>query len=230
VTYFETDRVLIIGASSHISQALIDEIKQFEPKITSVTRSALPLTNLKPEKSLSLDLHSSESVDSLLSHLSAQAFDYIYIFSGAVSGLEINRSSISETIKYYDAYGARLNYLIGQLNQNLKDSGTLIFISSRAAHKPSYDAHYSAIKASTEAFIVSIAQKFPLKRFLVLAPSLIQGTRIYEAMSVENIAEHKRRTNDSLLTLNEIVQELIKMSLEKDQYLNGTVTTIGRDW
>ncbi len=230
MTFSKADCVLIVGAGSYISQALVDKIRHFKPQITFVTRTTSSITDLTPGRSFPLDLHSSESVENLLLALSAQKFDYIYIFSGAVSGLEIDSSSIFETLKYYDAWAARLNFLISRLHRNLNDSGTLIFISSRAAHRPSYDAHYSAVKASTEALIVSVAQKYPSKRFLVLAPSLIQDTRMYQAMSEENIIEHKRRTNDSLLTLNEIVEQLIKMSVEKEQYLNGTVATLGRDW
>lgn len=230
MTFSKADRVLIVGAGSYISQALLDEISHFEPQITFVTRTTPPIADLTSRRSFHLDLNSSESVENLLLNLSSQTFDYIYIFSGAVSGLDIDKSSIFETLRYYDAFAARLNFLISRLNKNLNDSGTLIFVSSRAAHRPSYDAHYSAVKASTEALVMSVAQKFPSKRFLVLAPSLIQNTRMYQAMSEENIEEHKRRTNDSLLTLSEITEELFKMSSEKEQYLSGTVTTLGRDW
>jgi len=230
VSFNETDHVLIIGANSLISRALVHEVEPYTSKITLVSR--LPINDFDSElkEFFSLNLEDPNSVSRLFKNLQGSHFDYIYILAGAVSKLDISSSSLEDTQDYYRTYGASLNYLIGRIQNQMSDSATMIFVSSRAAHRPSYDAHYSAIKASTEAFIMSIASRLPEKRFLILAPSLIQETKIFKEMLPEDIDRHRERTSHSLLTVDEVVESILKISFERHKFLSGSTTCIGRDW
>jgi len=230
VSFYETDQVLIIGANSLISRALVQGIKPYTSKITLVSRSLIEDIDSASEDYIALNLEDIDSVSNLFQNLQESQFDYVYIFAGAVSKLDISSSSLEETQDYYRTYGASLNYLIGRIQTHLSDSATMIFVSSRAAHRPSYDAHYSAIKASTEAFIMSIANRFPGRRLLVLAPSLIENTKMFNDMLQENIKMHRERTFNSLLTIDEVVESILEISFERDKFLSGSTTYIGRDW
>lgn len=228
--FLESARVLIIGANSHISNRLVSEIRQFNPRITLVSRSKIQDFSTKIDRILELDLNDEISIENFLVSIDRDRFDYIYIFSGSVSGLGINSASFLQISEYYKSYSVGLNFLIGRLNDKIEEKGALIFLSSRSAHKPSFDLHYSAVKASTEAFIRSIAEQFPSKRFLTLAPSLIEDTRIYKLMSLANIEKHKQRTANQLVSLTEVVDMLIQMSIDDKNYVSGSTTCIGRDW
>ena len=230
MSFYETDQVLIIGANSLISRALVQGIKPYTSKITLVSRSLIEDIDSASEDYIALNLEDIDSVSNLFQNLQESQFDYVYIFAGAVSKLDISSSSLEETQDYYRTYGASLNYLIGRIQTHLSDSATMIFVSSRAAHRPSYDAHYSAIKASTEAFIMSIANRFPGRRLLVLAPSLIENTKMFNDMLQENIKMHRERTFNSLLTIDEVVESILEISFERDKFLSGSTTYIGRDW
>ncbi len=220
--------ILIVGANSSFATSFMNEIQIFSPRVHYVSRS--PIEKRGVAQHFNLDLLDKASITKLVEDLAEERFDLIYIFSGAVSELDVAICSIDETIEYYGAFAAGLNFLMGRLQQNLKDTGTLIFISSRAAHRPSYDEHYSAVKASSEAFLKSIASKHQKKRFIVLAPSLIRDTNMYNAMSKETISKHLARTSDSLLTLKEAILTLIEMSANKTKYKSGETSYIGRDW
>ena len=230
MSFSETDRILIIGANSLISRALVREIEPYKSKIILVSR--LPIENLDSDSKefLALNLEDRDSVSKLFQNLQGLYFDYVYILAGAVSKLDVSSSSLEETQDYYRTYGASLNFLIGRIQNQLSDSATMIFVSSRAAHRPSYDAHYSAIKASTEAFIMSIASRFPGRRMLILAPSLIEKTKMFKEMLPEDIERHMERTFNSLLTVDEVVESILEISFERDKFLNGSTTCIGRDW
>jgi len=230
VSFYETDRVLIIGANSLISRALVQRIKPYTSKITLVSRLPIEDIDSESEDYIALNLEDIDSVSNLFQNLQESHFDYVYILAGAASKLDISSSSLEETQDYYRTYGASLNYLIGRIQTHLSDSATMIFVSSRAAHRPSYDAHYSAIKASTEAFIMSIANRFPGRRLLVLAPSLIEETKMFNDMLQENIKLHRERTFNSLLTIEEVVESILEISFERDKFLSGSTTYIGRDW
>jgi len=230
MTFSEDDQVLILGANSRIARTLLKKMETSYPDVTLVSKSAIDDLNLKPYSFVSLNLNEQKSVENFIMKIGEKKFDFIYIFIGAVSDLETTSSSLEEITKYYVAFAASLNFLISKLQNNLKSSSTLIFLSSRAAHRPSYDAHYSAVKASTEAFIKSIANKSHTKRFLILAPSLIEDTRIYEDMSPETIKAHRDRTSNSLLTLEEVAVIIFAMSFDRNTYLSGSTTCIGRDW
>ena len=230
MSFYETDQILIIGANSLISRALVQGIKPYTSKITLVSRSLIGDIDSASEDYMALNLEDIDSVSNLFQNLQESHFDYVYIFAGAVSKLDISSSSLEETQDYYRTYGASLNYLIGRIQTHLSDSATMIFVSSRAAHRPSYDAHYSAIKASTEAFIMSIANRFPGRRLLVLAPSLIENTKMFNDMLQENIKMHRERTFNSLLTIDEVVESILEIRFERDKFLSGSTTYIGRDW
>jgi NAD(P)-dependent dehydrogenase (short-subunit alcohol dehydrogenase family) len=222
--------VLIVGANSNISIQLVSNIRQFNPRLTLVSRNQIVDSTRSEDRLLTLNLSEEESILKFLDEIEMERFDLIYFFAGEVSDLEIESASIGETFDYYKSYAAGINFLIGHLHKNLDQGATLIFLSSRAAHRPSFDLHYSAVKASTEAFIRSIAQKCPSQRFLVLAPSLIEDTRIYKRMTEQNINAHKVRTSNRLLSVSEVVGVILQMSLDKQSYENGGTTCIGRDW
>ncbi len=222
--------MLIVGANSNISIQLVSNIRQFNPRLTLVSRNQIVDRIPTGHRQLTLNLSEDESIFKFLNAIKTERFDFIYFFAGEVSDLEIESASIDETFKYYKSYAAGVNFLIGHLHKNLDQGATLIFLSSRAAHKPSFDLHYSAVKASTEAFIRSIARKYPTQRFLVLAPSLIEDTRIYKRMTEETINVHKVRTSNRLLSVSEVVEVIMEMSLDKESYENGGTTCIGRDW
>jgi NAD(P)-dependent dehydrogenase (short-subunit alcohol dehydrogenase family) len=230
VSFSRVDRVLIVGANSSISRALIEEIAPLNPRITLASRSPINDIKFEMENLIQFSLEDWKSVELFFEKIEGESFDFIYILTGSVSGLDISTSTLKEVQEYYHTYASSLNYLIGRLQGHLADFATMIFVSSRAAHRQSYDAHYSAVKASTEAFIKSIVRIFPTQRLLILAPSLIEDTRMYQDMTPENIMVHRKRTANQLLSLGEVVESILAMSNDSKTYLSGSTTCIGRDW
>ncbi len=228
--FSDSDKVLIVGANSSLASALIPQISLFNPKITAIFRKDTHVNSAAFQQKMFLDLADISSIDRTMGQLALESFNYIYIFIGATSNIDTKNGSIAAISEYYAMYSARLNYLLGKLENCLSVGGTLIFLSSRAAHRSSHDAHYSAVKSSNEGFLLSLSAKTQGKRILVLAPSLIENSAMYNRMSNETINNHRERTGNKLLSSKDITSILIDMSVNKTKYLNGSVECIGSDW
>ena len=230
MAFSNSDKVLIVGASSSLASALVPQITRFRAEITGVFREDTYVDSAIFQQKVFFDLADVTSIENLLGQLSSQSFDYIYIFVGATSSIDTKKGSITAVSEYYEMYSARLNYIFGNLENCLSIGGAMIFLSSRAAHRSSYDAHYSAAKSSNEGFLISLSAQTKEKRILILAPSLIENSTMYSHMSDETIDSHRERTGNQLLTLDEVVGVLIDMSMNKVKYPNGSIEFIGRDW
>ena len=230
MAFSDSDRVLIVGANSSLASALITQISLFNPEITGIFREDTSVNSAAFQHKMFFDLADVASIDRLMGQLALESFSYIYIFVGATSNIDTKNGPIATISEYYAMYGARLNYLLGKLENCLSVGGTLIFLSSRAAHRPSYDAHYSAVKSSNEGFLLSLSAKTKGKRILVLAPSLIENSAMYNRMSNKTINSHRERTGNRLLSSEDVTSILIEMSLNKTKYPNGSVECLGRDW
>jgi NAD(P)-dependent dehydrogenase (short-subunit alcohol dehydrogenase family) len=230
VAFSNSDKILIVGANSSLASALLPQVTRFTADITGVFRKKPNADSTKFQQKVFFDLADVASIENLIRQLSPQRFQYIYIFVGATSNIDTKRGLITAVSEYYDMYGARLNYIFGNLENCLSVGGTMIFLSSRAAHRSSYDAHYSAAKSSNEGFLISLSAQTEEKRILILAPSLIENSTMYTHMSDKTIDSHRERTGNQLLALDEVVDVLIDMSMNKVKYPNGSIECIGRDW
>ena len=230
MAFLDSDKVLIVGANSSLATALIPQISLFNPEITAIFRKDTPVNSAVFQQQMFFDLADIASINRIMGQLAVESFNYIYIFVGATSNIDTKNGPIATISEYYTLYGARLNYLLGKLENCLSVSGTLIFLSSRAAHRPSYDAHYSAVKSSNEGFLLSLSATSQGKRILILAPSLIENSGMYNRMSNETINTHRERTGNQLLSSEDVTSVLIDMSVNKTKYPNGSVKCLGRDW
>jgi len=228
--FSDSDRVLIVGANSSLASALIPKISLFNPEITGIFRKDTHVDSSAFQQQMFFDLADVASIDRILEQLALESFNYIYIFVGATSNIDTKNGPLANISEYYAKYGARLNYLLGRLGNCLSVGGTLIFLSSRAAHRASYDAHYSAVKSSNEGFLLSLSAQTQQKRILILAPSLIENSAMYNRMSKETTNRHRERTGNLLLSCEEVTSVLIDMSTNITKYPNGSVECIGRDW
>ncbi|RZF81451.1 SDR family NAD(P)-dependent oxidoreductase [Pseudoalteromonas sp. CO325X] len=73
-------QALIIGASSAIAKALIEELEQQQVEVTSVSRSQLERS---PHSLVDYD---DEAINEWVKELNGQRFDYIYICNGVLHG------------------------------------------------------------------------------------------------------------------------------------------------
>lgn len=218
-----------MGAGSSLAIDLLKKITPYSPEIIRVYRNSHS-ENHPVNNNLYLDLTDKNSLNEFVKNIQNQEFTHIYIFIGKTSNIDLFIGQLSEIENYYQAYAANLNFLMARLYEVLTEAGSMIFISSRAAHKVSYDAHYSAVKSSNEAFLRSLAGRNGNKRVLILAPSLIENSTMFAAMDENTILKHRARTNNGLLTIQEVTDKLIKISLYKETFQSGQIITIGGDW
>ncbi len=230
MAFSDSDKILIVGANSSVASAFISEVTRFNPIIIGTFREDTHDKSSAFLQQVFFDLADLNSLDRFVEYIAPESFHYIYIFVGATSGIDTKNGLLASISDYYSMYSARLNYLLGKLGSSLQVGGTMVFLSSRAAHRSSYDSHYSAAKSSNEGFLLSLSALTQDKRILVLAPSLIEDSTMYSQMSENTIKNHRERTRNQLLTMSEVVDKLIEMSMNTIKYPNGSIECIGRDW
>jgi NAD(P)-dependent dehydrogenase (short-subunit alcohol dehydrogenase family) len=113
----------------------------------------------------------------------------------------------------------------------LETPGNLIYISSIAASNSSFDCHYSAVKAGVSAYLKSRSRFLDTNQSsFSIAPSLIEGTKMYLEMSPETVANHLVRNKGRLTSVDEISRYVWAQNPEISLALNGKLISVGNEY
>jgi len=113
--------------------------------------------------------------------------------------------------------------LLKALEPKLRPGSAVVFISSVAASRGSYDPAYAAAKGGLLSLGRSLAREWaPKVRVNVLAPGLIEGTPVFESMTPEFRARHAGSTLLERLGTVEECASAIEFLLTHP-HLSGTV-------
>lgn len=179
----------------------------------------LPSTKNTQKYSLNLN-----SIDSIINFTPPEYnFDHILFLSGInprKNLKEISHEEFSEMF-FVNILGPSLflKYHIQMLNPG----GGVIFLSSIAAVKGSYDPSYAASKSALFGLIKSLTKEFNDYRFNILSLGLIENSRVFDQMSSDFILKHKSNMiNDKLISLDQ-VNEALKFIIENDNIANSSI-------
>ena len=113
------------------------------------------------------------------------------------------------------------------LLKNLKEQASLIFISSIAAYKGSYDPMYATAKGATISACRTLAVELSKYKIRVncIAPGLIAHSPVYEGMTADFRERHIQNTLDKrLATADECAQSI--HFLLKQEHITGQIIHI----
>lgn len=185
---------------------------------------------LPNETQVQLDLSDKASIINFLENTELSGVSKAISFIGETIGKKCTEVEYDEIARIYTATSLGLNFVLGKLLNIMPEKSSIIAVTSRSASHVSFDAHYSAIKASTEAFVRSSYQFCKNgQSILCVAPSLVDESSMFRKMSTENIEKHKARTDGPLLTIEELGEYIWQLSPEVCQSNNGRTLQIGRD-
>lgn len=206
--------VLVIGAYGAVGTKTCDLLnsKGFQVYKTSSsqeTKISERLFHLNLQ-----DRNSIESISGLLPEL-----DSIVICAGKepqqnLKDMEWNHFEEMISIHYRGPL-----WLVKQLRQKLKKDSSIVFISSVAANKGSYDPTYASLKAAVNGLVKTLARELaPNTSVSAVAPGLIVDSPVFDRMT-ENFKQKHRDANltDSLLTPEEVANAIL-FCIENKQF------------
>ena len=145
------------------------------------------------EDTIKLDLLDRNSIN--------QAIDQIPNIDGLIltAGYEPQKSLREMTDDHMDKmFGIHVTgpmWLIKKIQDKINPGGILIFTSSVAAYKGSYDPCYATVKGATNALTRTLARELsPDVRVNAIAPSLISNSPVFERMTPDFREKHLNAT------------------------------------
>ena len=217
-----------MGGTSRIFEGIRDRAIQSGYQVYGTTRGS---NDLMDHNFFRLDLANKESVDDFLFQLGDFEFQRILILTGESSIRYCEELESLGISKYYETHLINTIAVIENLIGRLTEPGNLIYISSIAALRSSYDFHYSAVKAGVAAYIKSKSRFLSKNQSIFsLAPSLIIGTRMYDEMSLDTKASHLVRNHGRVSSIEELNNFIWSLEPASTTILNGQTVPVGNDY
>jgi len=80
---------------------------------------------------------------------------------------------------------------LASIKPRLNPGACIVFFSSVAKIKGSYDPHYAAVKSAIPGYLASMARHFPEARFNTISLGLVNGSRVQAGMTEDFLARHR---------------------------------------
>lgn len=104
--------------------------------------------------------------------------------------------------------------VLSALSQKLSDNGLVLFMSSVAKRKGSYDPSYAAAKSALGGLIQSLANSYPRQRFNMISLGLVEGSPVYTQMTEDFRAKHASKMQNGEFIKAENVSSTIDMLIQ----------------
>lgn len=160
-------------------------------------------------------------------------FDAVVFFAGMSPSAPLSMWSHKHAFKMLSVNTIAPAILISLYAESIKENGTVVFMSSIASKKGSYDPFYAASKASLDGLIASlaVANEFKKIRFNTISLGLVKDSPVYNGMSEEFKRKHiSAIPNGELITSLDVIDSIeylietkhaSKMNLQLDNGSNA---------
>jgi 3-oxoacyl-[acyl-carrier protein] reductase len=207
-------KILIIGARGSIGSAALDSLTNIGFKC--ITTSSNP--NKNPNY---LDLTNRESIAELTKEL--PNLDGIIFSGGYEPQLNLKDMTPEHLEKMFGIHVLGPIYFIQAVQDKLNDGASIIFVSSVAAYKGSYDPTYATVKGAINSLTRTLAKELsPKIRVNAIAPSLVEGSPVFKRMTSDFKEKHLNATLNKRLLQPEECAETI-LFLLRNQHITGQI-------
>lgn len=175
--------LLCFGASSYLAGVFLDRFGSMY-NILKVGR--------KETDSFYCDFENEESVESFADKINLP-LDGIIFFQG----LNPSHSFADLTYEHFylmmNIHVIAPSILLKGLSRRMNDECSVLFFSSIAKQKGSYDPCYASAKSALNGLIQSLANCCPKQRFNIITLGLVQNSPVHQGMSADFIEKHSSR-------------------------------------
>lgn len=204
--------ILIVGANSYIAKGITPFLQQEGFTIHSATRSELDVTN-------------EHSIVQFIEKHKQETFDGIIFCQGINPSINAKNSTAEHIYQMLSVNITGPILLMKHIHPLINKEAFIIFFSSIAAIKGSYDPAYASAKAAINGLIQSLASEFDAFRFNGIALGLVEDSPVYHQMTPEFREKHKQRMKDGkLITIEDISASILDVI--KDRNLNRSIVQL----
>ncbi|MCR9155246.1 MAG: SDR family oxidoreductase [Bacteroidetes bacterium] len=207
---------IVVGATGFIGQSIYKELKQLGYQVIGTSTKGSKEENLEP-----LDLSDRKSITAFAERF--EKVDNLIIAAGREpqsSLMELEEAHLEKMIAIH--YAGPL-WLIKHLQAKFSSEASILFCSSVAAYKGSYDPTYASLKGAVNSLVRTLARELaPKVRVNAIAPGLVKDSPVYNRMTQDFRERHANASlTKTLLTEKELTDMFITMISQKN--LNGQI-------
>lgn len=146
-----------------------------------------------------------------------QQIDHVIIASGAEPSKNLYQTSKQHLHQMMNIHVTGPMLLLRKITGNITPGGCIVFLSSPAALKGSYDPGYAAAKGATNALIKTLAKDLgPSVRINGVSPGLIEDSTVYKTMTPDFRERHLNNAlTKKLTTVMECAEAVYFMCMNK---------------
>jgi 3-oxoacyl-[acyl-carrier protein] reductase len=218
-------RILVVGGSSSIGRSVV---RAFAARGDAVlaTHAHGAASDADEARWRRLDLEAADSfgdfVDGALADLGAP--DAAVFLAGALPGKSLGDYSPLLMRQVMEINFTAQADLLARLAPRMADGGRVLMMSSIAGERGSYDPLYAASKAALAGLVKSLAVWDGRLTYNCLAPGLVEGSAMAQAMSEDRRAHHRGASpTGELLRLEDLARIVVDLTGPQWRHLNGTV-------
>lgn len=204
--------ILLFGANSFIAKSFINSYGN-EYEIHPVYR--------RPSgDSLLFDFENSENVTGFADKIGFTVDGILFLqgINPSMGALEITDEHF---IKMLKINLVTPSLMVAALKEKMNKNALVLFISSVAKRKGSYDPSYAASKSGMTGLMYSLSNAFPSQRFNIISLGLVEGSPVYEGMTEDFREKHSSRMQNGAFVKAENVVQVMDM-LIKNYNINTT--------
>jgi len=199
--------ILVFGANSFIAKAFIDKY--------SDSYIIHPVYRNDPKKLLNFDFAGNDDCNAFSKKINF-AIDSIIFFQGLNPSMSVDQITEDHFIKMFKINLITPTLLLQSLKEKLAKDAVMIFFSSIAKKKGSYDPSYAAAKSGIVGLMHSLANAYQMQRFNILSLGLVKNSPVFNQMTDDFKRSHAARMQNGNFIKAENVVSAIDMVIKND--------------
>lgn len=190
--------ILVVGSRGFIGQALKVDFERQGFKVFGTTRR-------KSSEDLCLDLMDCASIEDFV--LPVNTLHAIVFAVGIKPSQNLRGITYKHFLNMIEVNLIGPSLLLRRLLPLCERNALVLFFSSVATRKGSYDPSYAAAKAGISGLIQSLQNEFPEQRFNAISIGLVEGSPVHQGMSEEFRQKHRSHMhNQSFINVDNVVR------------------------
>lgn len=215
--------ILVTGANSAIGIAMVREFLNNGDVVIATYCKSKPEFITDGIKWVHLDLTDEKSIERFIKGLakSKSRIDAAIFVSGVLPGKSLESYSYKEMTTVIDINFLGQAKCVKVLLPLLNSPSQILMVSSVSGERGSYDPIYAASKGAVIAFVKSLATWLPPQvRCVAIAPGLVEGSGMYDAMAEEVRQVHLDKSPLKKLIIAEDLAKLV-LDLTKNHWAHA---------
>lgn len=210
--------LLVFGANSHIAKTFMSKF--------SNSYTIHPVYKNDPDALLSFDFASAGD-QKLFAKKINFTIDGIIFFQGVNPSTSVMDITDEQFIKMFRINLITPTLLLRSLKEKLAEGASIIFFSSVAKKKGSYDPSYAAAKSGLVGLMHSLANFFKMQRFNIISLGLVEGSPVFNQMSDDFRMNHAARMQNGNFVQAENVADAIDMIIRNSNINRADISIDG---